>query len=160
MHLVAAQVDIAVAQAQFVGIVFLPGHLQRQHAGSGLEHKFTRPYLDISRGQIRVAGALFAQNHFASDGYHAFNAHMFDRFHDGRTRGDNNLGNAGLVAQVNEQQPTVVPLAVYPAGQAGCGARIVRAKGRAAVGTVGVHGCVLNSGPLCGHGCDRKKRML
>ena len=50
------------------------------------------------------------------------------------------LGQAIMIAQVDEQHPAMVALAVHPAGQADAGTDIALAELAAIVGTVGVDG--------------------
>jgi hypothetical protein len=50
------------------------------------------------------------------------------------------LGQAVVVAQVDEDQAAVVALAVDPARQAHIGAGVGGAQGAAVVGAIGVHG--------------------
>ncbi len=91
MHLFTPQIDIAIPQAQFVRIMFLPGNLKRQHSGGGLHNQFTRAQFNITRGKVRVAGGFITQHHVTGYGYHAFHAQVLGGFHNGRTGGNNNL---------------------------------------------------------------------
>ncbi len=93
----------------------------------GLHNKFLGADFNITRGKVRVACALLAQDHLTRYRNNAFHADMLGRFHNVRPGGNNNLGHARFVPQVNKQQATMVALAVHPAGQArGC-ASIARA---------------------------------
>jgi superfamily I DNA/RNA helicase len=56
-----------------------------------------------------------------------------DQIEAGGFRGQDQLGQAVMVAQVDEDQPAMVALAMDPAGEADCGAGIGRAKRAAGV---------------------------
>ncbi len=62
---------------------------------------------------------------------------IFERLAAG---GGDDLGQAVMVAQVDEQHPAMVALAVDPAGQADGRADVAGTKVGASMGAVGVHG--------------------
>ena len=98
------------------------------------------PQLDLAGGEARVYGVGAARDDLAGDGDDAFGAHRFDGGEMRAVALDDALGDAGLVAQVNEQQVAVVPLAVDPARKARFGADMFAAQLAAIVGSIVVHG--------------------
>ena len=63
-----------------------------------------------------------------------------DRGEQRRRRVDHALGDAVMVAQIDEQQLAVVALAVHPARQPGRAAGVGGAERAAGMGAIGVHG--------------------
>ena len=83
--------------------------------------------------QLRVHRGAFALDDGARDRDDAFRAQGVGLVEHGRAGGEDDLGEAVMVAQVDEQQAAVVALAVHPAGQPGVGPGVAGAEGRAQV---------------------------
>jgi hypothetical protein len=81
-----------------------------------------------------------AGDHFARKGQHPFRAGGVDGGEGGRIGLDHALGDAVMVAQVDEDQPAMVAAPVDPARQADGLPDIGLAKLAAGVGAIGVHG--------------------
>ena len=75
----------------------------------------------------------------AGDGDHAFRPHRVRRGERRRAGGEHALGDAVMVAQIDEQQAAVVALGVHPAGQAGRVPGIGGAQGATGMSAIGVH---------------------
>ena len=135
----ATQVEIAVLEPDFLGILRLAEDWQRQFGGFRQHLDRLNPHLDFSGGQVGVDGRAFAQHHLAVDTDHALGAHPLHPLEARRLRVQHQLGQAVVVAQVDEQQTAVVPLPVHPAGQADRGAGVGSAKRAAGVRAIGVH---------------------
>ena len=70
-----------------------------------------------------------------------FRAQLLRFAEGGRIRIDYALGEAVVVAQIDEQQAAVVTDAMAPAGKADVGAILGKGQGAAGVGAVAVHDC-------------------
>ena len=140
VQLVAAQVDEAVFEADVLGEAFVAGDLHGQHLGGGLHHKVGDAKLDLAGGQAGVDGAGFARDHGAGDGDDAFRAHRVGGGEGGGAGGEDALGDAVMVPQVDEQQAAVVALGMHPAREARFLAGVGGAEGATGMGAIGVHG--------------------
>jgi hypothetical protein len=52
---------------------------------------------------------------------------------------DDALGNAVIIPQIDEQQASMVPLSVHPAGNSGCLPHIRGTKGATGMATINMH---------------------
>ena len=139
VHLLPAQIDVAVFQPDLVGVFLVAGHLHRQHVGRGLHIQDSDLELDLAGRQARVHRAGLAQHHVAGHGDHALRPQRFG-LGEGRAAGRKDaLGQAVMVAQINEQQSAMVALGVDPARKAGRLAGVGGGKRAAGMGAVGVH---------------------
>jgi hypothetical protein len=139
MHALAPQVDIAVFQAGLVRIDLPTRHLQGQYVGGGLHRDVARKKLHFAGRQTRVHRPGLAEHHLAGHRDAAFHAQRIGGGKRRRAVGKHDLGQAVMVAQIDEQQAAMVALAVHPAGQACLAAGIGGAQGAAGVGAVGMH---------------------
>ena len=117
LHRLAPQVEEAVAQAGVLRIVALGVDLERQLLGGRLEEQAsaTTSTSPVGRFGLTVSG-LRATTGRSRD--HAFQAHPL-RVPEEQLLGlKHDLGDAVMVAQIDEQQLPVIALAVHPAGQA------------------------------------------
>ena len=119
VQLLPPQVDEAVLQADVLGEAFLAGDLHRQHLGGGLHHQLGDAQFDLAGRQPGVDRAGLAHHDRAGDGDHAFRAHRVGRGEGRGAGGEHALGDAVMVAQVDEQQAAVVALGMHPAREAG-----------------------------------------
>ncbi|MNQ77402.1 hypothetical protein D3C85_922680 [compost metagenome] len=135
----AAQIQEAVLEADFLRILRLAKDRQRQFGGFRQHFNGQDADFDLAGGQVGVGGFGRAADHFAVDLDDAFGAQALDSFKARRLRVQHQLGQAVVVAQVDEQQAAVVALAVNPARQTNIRARIRRTEGAAGMGAIGVH---------------------
>ena len=79
MQRLAAQIEIAMRQADLFRIVRFTKHRQRQLGGFRLDGNFARHDLDLTRGQIRVHEALIAGHDLAFQRDHALRTQALNR---------------------------------------------------------------------------------
>ena len=114
-HHLAAQIEIAVAQAHFLADLLV--ELERQGLGAVEELDALRDELDLAGGEVRVHGAGGPLAHRAGTAHHVLVAQPLGfREHLGRVRVEDDLQQPLAVAQVDEDHPAVVAPAVHPAG--------------------------------------------
>ena len=136
---VAPQVEEAIGEARFLGVVLVAEHRQRQLV-RGAEHLDRgRIDLDLARRQLRVHEARVAQLHPAVDADHRLGPQPFQRREGGRVAVGDHLGDAVVVAQVDEQDAAVIADAMHPARQADLVARVLGSQLAASMRAIGVH---------------------
>ena len=136
VHALAAQVEEAVAQAHVLaGSPASLVDLERQRLGRRLQRRVPRSELDLAGRQLGVDGLRRARDDLAGDGHDAFEPQRLDRLEQRRSSVDHALGDAVMVAQVDEQQIAVVALAVDPAGERGLSGRHRRRAARRRYGS-------------------------
>jgi len=86
-----------------------------------------------------VGGLRRTRQHFARDANYVFKAQLFDVGENRIVCIDDALGQAVMVAQVDEQQAAVVAFAVNPAGDFDRLALVGKAKLTTSMGAIGVH---------------------
>ena len=137
---IAAQIEEAIFQADVFGIISLAGNRHRQLIGGGLDSDVLRAHLDLAGGQPGIDRTRLAQHHLAGDGDDRFHPDAIKHRKGRRRRAGNDLGDAMVVAQIDEQHAAMVALAVNPARQLDGLAGIGAAQLGAIVGAIGVHG--------------------
>ena len=125
----AAQIEEAVFEAQIFGVVGLAEHRQRQFGGLRQHLDAAGENLDLAGGEIGVEGIGGAVADLAVDADHPFGPHLFSRGEGGAIGIGDDLGDAVMIAQVDEQQAAMVPHPMHPARQAGAGADLRRGSG-------------------------------
>jgi len=116
-HLRAAQVEVAVAQAQlFRNIVVV------QYEGRGLggieDFQLLAQHLDLAGWNLGIHGTLGATAHPPLHTQHVFAAHPLGGLeHFGQIGVVDHLDDAGPVPQVDEDDAAVVAAAVHPAAE-------------------------------------------
>ena len=118
LHLGAAQVEPAVAQAQvLVDVLLVELERERRRAVQDLERRDLE--LDLAGRQVRVDRVGGARRDLALGAQHELVADLVgDRCRLGRVlRVDDELADPGVVAQVDEDEPAVVAARVRPAGE-------------------------------------------
>ena len=115
LHHRPAQIKHAVRQAGGLGEVLVVDLERRRDAG--VEHlEFEAQHFDLAAGQIGVLGACGARTHLADDLQAELVAHDLGGLeHVGAVGVAHDLNQALTVAQVNEDDATVVAAAVRPA---------------------------------------------
>jgi hypothetical protein len=134
----AAQVEEAIAQADILGIFLLAGDRHRQFFGRRAPWRPWRR-LRSRRSQVGIDGRFVAGLHHAVDGHHAFDAAGFEEGERGAVAVGHDLGDAVVVAQVDEQHAAMIALAMDPAREADILADMLAREGAAGVGTIRVH---------------------
>ena len=116
-HRLAAQVEIAIAQAQLLarGLVVMERRRLRLR-----EHgELRREQLDLAAREVRVHRALGPLAHAALDGEHVLAAQPLGLGeHLGLVRIEHDLQQPFAIAQVDEDHAAVIAAAVHPAGHA------------------------------------------
>ncbi len=119
LHLRAAQVNVAVLEADFFVLDgFFRGRKRRQ-ARVVEDEQLGGFDLDFAGGHLGIDGVLIAQAHFAHGGDDVLRADLFAL---GVAVGrqllvEHNLGDAGAVAKVEKDEVAVVAAAINPAHQ-------------------------------------------
>jgi hypothetical protein len=142
----AAQIEEAVLEANVLGILLLAGDRHRQFLGAAEHGDPAGEDLDRAGGEVGVHGRGVAGLHLALDGDDAFDA---QRLQDRQRRAvaiGHDLGDAVMVAQIDEEHAAMVALAVDPARQADALPGLGGRERAAGVGTVGMgHGVLASS---------------
>ena len=139
LHLLAPQVEIAVAEADFFAIVGVAVDLERQWRGGGFDAGLGDFHFDMAGRQVRVDRIVGAFDDRPGHGQHALQPHRVHR-REGRIAGFGDaLGQTVAVAQVEEQQVAVIALAMDPAGQADRLPGVVGAQRAAGMRAEGMH---------------------
>ena len=118
MQLLATQIEEAVLQADVLGIFLVAEHRQRQIAGRTQHLDLADVNFDLAGRQIVIVGALGAATGLAVHPHHEFRAQLFGLRERRRVRIDHALGQAVMVAQVDEQHAAMVANAMDPAREA------------------------------------------
>ncbi len=128
MDLLAAQVEEAIAQPLIFRNLLVAGHLKRQRLGR--RENLDRLDVDFDpAGRQRRIDVLFrAPSHLAGDADDAFRTHRLGAGKRRRALCEHALRDAVVIAQVDEQQLSVVALAMHPAGQLDRLADVLRSK--------------------------------
>ncbi len=136
LHRLPAEIEEAIAQPRLLRVVALGVDLERQELGRRLDHQLVRDQLDSTGRELRVDRLLAARDHMAGDRQHALQAHPLG-IPEKRLLGlEHDLGEAVVVAQIDEQQLAVIALTVHPARQAHGLALVRGAKLAAGVGAI------------------------
>jgi hypothetical protein len=114
----APEVEVAILKADVLGIVLLARDRQRQFGGGALHRHAPCEHLDFAGRQVGVGRALGARLHHAVDRNDALDPQTVEDRKRGAVGVRNDLGDAVVVAKIDEQHAAMVALAVDPAGQA------------------------------------------
>ena len=136
-HLGAAQVEVAVGQAQ-VFISDLGIKRERRHVGFVEHFQLRRDEFDFARDELRIDGSLDARANAAGDLDHVFAAQLVREFGDLRIflGAEDDLRDPFAVAQINENNAAVVAAGVNPARQGDGLADVFFAEDVAEVGAI------------------------
>ena len=136
----AAQIEEAVVEPDVLRIFLIAEHRHRQFARRAQHLDLGREDLDHAGGQVGILGAGRALAHLAVDPHHPFRAQLLGVL-EGRAVGiGHHLGQAVMVAQVDEQHAAMVADAMAPAGEPDGLADIALAERAAGMGAVTMHG--------------------
>ena len=137
----APEIEEAIFEPRLFRIVGLAEHRQRQLLRLGEDLELFQPDLDLAGRQIGIDGLRRARHHLAVDPDHPFRLHLLGEL-EGRRRGiDHDLGEAVMVAEIDEQQPAMIAQSMHPAREPDGFADIVFAERAASMCAISVHGC-------------------
>ena len=114
----APQIEEAVTQAQVFRVVRLAEDGNGHFLGLREHLDLCGENFDLTGRQLTVKRTLRALAHFAVDADHPFGAHRLGDLKGGAVGIGDDLGDAVVVAQIDEKQPAMVAHAVHPARQA------------------------------------------
>ena len=141
VQLVAPQVEEPISEPRILGIGLVAEHRQRQIASRPQNFDVAHVNLDQAGRHFGIFGAGRAFAHPSVDPDDEFGAQLFRFAEGGRIRIDHALGEAVMVAQIDEQQAAVVADAMAPAGKPDVGAVLGEGQGAAGMGAVAMHDC-------------------
>ena len=140
MQTVAAQVKEAIGQPGFFGILRLAEDLHRQVALDRTQNFHVLDInFDFAGRDPGIHQRSVAQLHLAVDADHPFGADLFQRRKGRAVAVAQDLRDAVMVAQVDEQHAAVIAHPMHPAGQTNFLTRIRGAEGGAGMAAIGVH---------------------
>ena len=139
MQPLAPQIEEAIFQPDLFRIFLIAEDRHRQIAGRPEHLDLGDEHLDHAGRQIRILGSVRTLAHLAVDPHHPFRAQLLGVL-EGRAVGvGHNLGEAVMVAQVDEQQAAMVADAVAPAREADGFADVLFAERAACMAAVAMH---------------------
>ena len=128
VQLLATEVEEAVLKPYVFRIFLLAEHRQRQFGGRPQHLDLADIDFDHAGRQFRIVGAVGAAAHLAVDPHHPFRAQLLGFLERRRIRVGHALGQAVMVAQIDEQHAAMVADTMAPARKAG-GLRRCRSRG-------------------------------
>ena len=141
-----AKVEETVLQADIFRVVRLAEYRQRQFLGSGQHFDFGCEDFDFAGRQIGIDRIACAGLHFTIDTDNPFAANGFGNLEGGRIGIGHDLGNAIMIAKIDEENAAMVTDAVNPSGKANVRTNVRLAKGCAGMAAVTVHDfCLWNN---------------
>ena len=138
----APEIEEAISEPRILGIVRLAEHRQRQLLGFGQDLEALDPDLDLAGRQVGIDRLGRARDHLAVDAHHPFRLQPLRLLEGRRMRVGHGLGQAVMVAEIDEQQPAMIAQAMHPARQSHGLADILFAQRAASMGAIVVHGLV------------------
>ena len=139
VELLAAKIEEAVGEPGLLGIFLVAEHRHRQFARRRQHLDLLHEHLDRAGRQVRIHRFRRPRLDLAVDPDHPLGAHLLRRIEGGGIRIGHHLGQAVVVAEVDEQQSAVVADAVHPAGEADGLADVLGAERAAGLRAVTVH---------------------
>ena len=133
VHLVAAQIKVAVAQSKVVihPVALLVIDWERRGFGDVVDDDFVSIYFDLARRQVGVDRIILASLHFATkldDGFWFQASYRRVEFIIIGIRIGLHLCQAFAVSHINKENPAVISDGVYPADQRYRFPNVARAK--------------------------------
>jgi hypothetical protein len=114
----AAQIEEAIAQADFLGIFLLARHRQRQFLGGGSARRPRREDLDLAGGQVGVHRPPSLRAFTLPSMVTTLQPQASSTLKRRAVTVGDDLGHAIMIAQVDEHDAAMVALAVDPARKA------------------------------------------
>ena len=139
VKLLAPQIKEPVPEPRVLRIGLVAEHRQRQIAGRPQDFDLAEVNLDEAGRHFGIFRACRALAHLAVDANHEFRSQLLRFAEGGRIRIDHALGDAVMVAQIDEQQAAVVADAMAPAGKPNVGAILGEGQGAAGMSAVAMH---------------------
>ena len=136
----APQVEEAIGEARFLGVILLAEDGQRQIIRGAEDVGRGRIDLDLAGGQPGIDQARIAPLHAPLDADDGFRAQPFQQTKGRAVAVGDDLGDAVMVAQVDEQHAPMVAHPVHPARQAHLGPGVGGGQLAAGMAAIGVHG--------------------
>ena len=115
MQMIAAQVEKPVFEPDLFRIVLLAEHRHRQFAGGSEHFDLVDIDFDLAGRQVRVLGARRTPTHLAVNADHPFRAQRLGELECLTVGIGNDLREPIVIAQIDEQDPTMVADAMAPA---------------------------------------------
>ena len=151
MQVLAAEIEEAVFEPHLFGIFGLGEHRKRQFLRRREDFEVLNAHFHLARRHFAVDGFGRARNYGAGHAHHPLRARLVGLGEDRRIRFDHGLRDAEVVAEIEEQEPAVVPAAVHPAREAHARAHVALRERAASVGAIGMHGArTSRKARLCG----------
>ena len=119
VQLLATQVEEAILEPDVFRIFLLAEHRQRQLGCRPKHLDLADIDLDRAGRQFRIVGAIGTAADLAVDPHHPFRAELFHFLERRRVRVRHALGDAVMVAQIDEQHAAMVADTMAPAGKTG-----------------------------------------
>ncbi len=157
MQLLAAQIEEAVAQPHVFWIILLAEHGHRQFGGGSQNLDSGDIDFDEAGRHFRIFGARGASPNRAVDQHDPFRTKLFGLIESWRIRIHHALGNAIVIAQIDEQHAAMIANAMAPAGKTNRFAGLHLAKAAAAMGTIAVHYMVTSKRKRIGRACGLRQ---
>src|SRR5690606_37558375 len=143
---ITPEVEIAIFEPDILGIVGLAGDRQRQLLGSRLDGRTVGDDLDRAGRKVGIGRLGPARDDLAVACDDRFGPQPLEQGERLAVRAGDDLGQAVMIAQVDEQDAAMIALAVNPAREADAAADIGLAKLAAIVGAIDVHGAPTGAG--------------
>jgi len=156
-----AQVEIAVLEANILGIIRLTEDWQRQLRCFRLHTRLFHTNFDLTCVEVGIHQLGITGEHFAFNCDDAFRAQALNDGESRKVRVEDALRQTIMIAQVDEHDATMVSAAVEPAGKFDRLTDIGLAKFTACVAAIGVHNTLRSGGErkaAFGSGRGRKSR--
>ncbi len=139
MQRVAAQVEEAVLEANVFRIFELAKDGQRQFLGRGKHFDVAGENFDLAGRHVGVHGVVGAGLHLAVNPDNPFTTHGFRQLERRRIRAGDDLRQAIMIADIDEENAAMVADAVNPAGKTNGRTNVRFTQGGAGMAAVTVH---------------------
>ena len=140
MELLAAEVEEAVLEAHVLRLVgLLVRNVEGRHLRGGLHHELVRLDLDLACRKVGINRVRLTELHLARHGDHGLEMRLFDEAEEAAARMHDDLRQAIMVAEVDEQDAAMIAQAIHPAGKFDGLARVSRAELITGVCAIRVH---------------------
>ena len=139
MQSLAAQVEVAVLEADLFRIGMVAKHRHRQLGRLGLDADRPAHDLDLTGREVGIHQLRVPGDDLALDRDDALGAQAFNRGEARRSRIEDDLGQAVMVPQVDEHDPAMVAPSVQPARNLDGLADMGFAQLPAGMGAIGMH---------------------
>ena len=144
VQMLAAQIEEAIAEPDVLGIILLAEYRHRQFGGPSQHLDLADVDFDRAGRQFGIFGAVRPPPHLAVDAHHPFRAQRLGHLESRAVGIGDHLGQAVMVAQIDEQHAAMVADAMAPAGKPHLVADVACAKRAAVMAAIAVH-CRLHS---------------